>query len=80
MNQFKKTPLTKDRLTSIGFEYDKPSFCYQIGEDKCESLNIDLENNKVYITDFNSIIFLKREFDSMESIKELITGLTGKKL
>ena len=79
MKQFKKTPITKERLFSIGFEEYKGYFIFKIDKENY----IQIINKNVSIVDdkeLYNVIELDREFKTMEDIKQLITGLTGKRL
>ena len=84
MKQFKKTPITKERLLSIGFKFvgNKDSFLerYEIKFDS-DVIFYYVSDKTVFIRDqFQDTIQLNRKFKTMEDIKELITGLTGKRL
>ena len=79
MKQFKKTPITKERLLSIGFEEYKKHYLYKLDNNNY----IQLSNNNISLIDESilyNVVDIQREFKTMESIKELITGLTGKRL
>jgi len=83
MKQFKKTPITKERLLSLNFvihnEFRKE---YMLKLDENLFIIFSLRFNIIDICDDRGYdsIQLDREFKKMEEIKELITGLTGKRL
>jgi hypothetical protein len=87
MKEFKKTPITKERLLSFGFEDGRPfcSYTLQIEgiEDKEFDFHVDMRKDKkgVYyidLVDYFNTVTLPNIYKTMEDIKQLITGLTGK--
>ena len=79
MKQFKKTPITKERLLSIGFE-EVLNNSYSYTTSVNTYIDIQLNLGRVIFSDYMVEVVIDREFKTMEEIKELITGLTGKRL
>jgi len=77
MKEFKKTPITKERLFSFGFQIRNID-SYQKYIDGILVVWYDV--NCVELHQDIDVIELQRDFKTMEDIKELITGLAGKRL
>tara|TARA_Y100000356_G_scaffold127071_1_gene125548 strand:- start:11 stop:247 length:237 start_codon:yes stop_codon:yes gene_type:complete len=78
MKQFKKTPITKERLLSIGFECFSCGFQYYLNT--YDYIQFYDASKQIYYWSNTELIIIDREFKTMEDIKQLITGLTGKRL
>lgn len=80
MRKHLKTPITKERLLSIGSlpSLNKDVFSLLITDGLY--IEIDISTGLIMICDYCVDITLERKFKTMEDIKQLITGLTGKKL
>lgn len=73
----KRTRISGDALTSIGFEVVEVNEVYHIWCDSAVVIYY-LEDNTIEITQEGNIIDLEREWEYIDQITTLLEGLTGK--